>query len=1022
MVKYPQVLLFLLSATLVKGAQINEKFCDWEVEDRAAFTELALELQGGDRYVLGVLPAGEPPAIPGPLFMRPPRPAALGFGVGMGHDAAFRICSPQLAALYGYARFEDFTVIWNARIETFLVTFGASYLLEDVSRNLSAVQEKFGAGKLYFWPVTPLQKAVSALWSPEALPIVRNLEDRLFVPYALGRTYGRLRFIRAQDWSSARVERPPSRQDIVLLDSIPVDFDRPVAGVITSVPQSAFSHVNILCLQQSIPNAYIAGAWRLLEQMEGKLLLYEVTKEGYTLKEARLEEAQEFWALRKPPPLKITPPDFSYRELPSLDELAGTFRPDLVGGKAAYLAFFLPAIPPPNRVRGFVIPFAYFRDYLSANTFGDLTLAEVRSLWSRSHRFQSDPDFRYHQLVQFREAVEQSGRIDTDLIRRIANRTTQLFGSNRIKLRFRSSSNAEDALLFPAAGLYRSTSVCVADGLDEDASGPSLCDPMEAEERTVSRGLRRVWASLWNFPAYEQRQWYGVPEEATAMAVLVTPAFTGEAANGVALTGSPVDPTDHRYFVVAQAGEESVVRPEIDHTPELDLLSFEPFAVERATRSSLVDPGETVLTDAELQELGLILQALSRRWSPPQPFPVELVRLEVEFKLDVRRKLFIKQVRPYVLPGTSKLLQRLKPQRFEFPGTVYVNLASGIMTAREELARRILINLDAGKVELPGPGSEKHMKWIKEILLSGSKRFVPREPASLRLSLEYDRWTEGIVQAVWRFTQELEGPRPQSLAAHYGPLRLTLQLHGQSTPRLLVPPQIEVKGAEGIQAACINPRSASMPLFLYDLNAGRNGSLQFLVAKAQSAETSRGALLLAAAGKIMGESFFVRDSFKLAVGEGPRPVRTEYLIVVGDRNLPALAVQYHLGSADPTIQILDSELRQVRRIDVVDWKLQILSRASQAAFKRGDVDTDGAVSISDLYFLLSYLFRGGPLPPCPDAADLNDDGRLTVSDAVALLHIIYGPEYPDSSCAADLTEDSLPPCRYDPTVCLKHSR
>jgi hypothetical protein len=35
--------------------------------------------------------------------------------------------------------------------------------------------------------------------------------------------------------------------------------------------------------------------------------------------------------------------------------------------------------------------------------------------------------------------------------------------------------------------------VCLADDRDGDEVGPSLCDPEQPDERTLSRGLARVW-------------------------------------------------------------------------------------------------------------------------------------------------------------------------------------------------------------------------------------------------------------------------------------------------------------------------------------------------------------------------------------------------------------------------------------------------------------------------------------------------------------------------------------------------
>jgi hypothetical protein len=51
-----------------------------------------------------------------------------------------------------------------------------------------------------------------------------------------------------------------------------------------------------------------------------------------------------------------------------------------------------------------------------------------------------------------------------------------------------------------------------------------------------------------------------------------------------------------------------------------------------------------------------------------------------------------------------------------------------------------------------------------------------------------------------------------------------------------------------------------------------------------------------------------------------------------------------------------------------------LAPAACERFRRGDVDGDGAASITDPVVLLTHLFLGGPAPGCPDASDADDSG------------------------------------------------
>ena len=63
-------------------------------------------------------------------------------------------------------------------------------------------------------------------------------------------------------------------------------------------------------------------------------------------------------------------------------------------------------------------------------------------------------------------------------------------------------------------------------------------------------------------------------------------------------------------------------------------------------------------------------------------------------------------------------------------------------------------------------------------------------------------------------------------------------------------------------------------------------------------------------------------------------------------------------------------------------------------FVRGDANKDDGVDISDPVYLLDYIFRGGKVPPCQDAADANNDTRLDISDPIWLLNYLFkgGPQ------------------------------
>ncbi|MFN0058156.1 MAG: IPT/TIG domain-containing protein [Planctomycetota bacterium] len=65
-------------------------------------------------------------------------------------------------------------------------------------------------------------------------------------------------------------------------------------------------------------------------------------------------------------------------------------------------------------------------------------------------------------------------------------------------------------------------------------------------------------------------------------------------------------------------------------------------------------------------------------------------------------------------------------------------------------------------------------------------------------------------------------------------------------------------------------------------------------------------------------------------------------------------------------------------------------------FVRGDANCDTAVDIGDAQYVLNYLFIGGAMPCCFDAADANDDGGINAADPIYTLNHLFssGPPLP----------------------------
>ncbi len=90
-----------------------------------------------------------------------------------------------------------------------------------------------------------------------------------YTPLTLGESYGRLRIIEGAETVSVR--------DIVVHRTLPNTLSH-VAGIITEVPQTPLSHINLKAKQNSTPDAYIRGATTLAEvvALAGRYVRYSV--------------------------------------------------------------------------------------------------------------------------------------------------------------------------------------------------------------------------------------------------------------------------------------------------------------------------------------------------------------------------------------------------------------------------------------------------------------------------------------------------------------------------------------------------------------------------------------------------------------------------------------------------------------------------------------------------------------------------------------------------------------------------
>jgi hypothetical protein len=181
-----------------------------------------------------------------------------------------------------------------------------------------------------------------------------------------------------------------------------------------------------------------------------------------------------------------------------------------------------------------------------------------------------------------------------------------------------------------------------------DSSGAGLYDSktQHPDEGHISKCIKQVYASLWNFRAFDERQFYRIDHIATAMGVLVHPNFSDEKANGVGVTTDPIYQTEATYYVNTQLGENLVTHPEALSIPE-EILLHERTGYTLVRPSNQVADGEQILSEAHLDELRTYLSIIHREFRDLYASEGEFA-MEVEYKITSEDVLTIKQARPWI--------------------------------------------------------------------------------------------------------------------------------------------------------------------------------------------------------------------------------------------------------------------------------------------------------------------------------------------------------------------------------------
>ena len=325
--------------------------------------------------------------------------------------------------------------------------------------------------------------------------------------------------------------------------------------------------------------------------------------------------------------------------------------------------------------------------------------------------FQTDYDTKADELKKLRKKIKKAETpewIDTAL--------TAMHASfpEGTSLRYRSSTNNEDLPGFNGAGLYDSKTQ----------------HPEETVEDGISKSLKQVYASLWNFRAFIERDFHRVDHLAAAMGVLVHPNYSDEQVNGVAVSVDPAYGTEGTYYVNSQIGEDLVTNPEAHSAPE-EVLLFPDGTFAFVALSNKVPLGELLMTDDQLALLRRRLAAVHEKFA--DLYGVEddaRFAMEVEFKITRDNLLAIKQARPWIFTGPPPAIEAdrtgdsgvaLTGRFVSAPAThagnlfrVKVRFSEGIYMAVREFAEHS-VAVNGGRVMRADHKIRRDHLWVIEV-------------------------------------------------------------------------------------------------------------------------------------------------------------------------------------------------------------------------------------------------------------------------------------------------------------------
>jgi len=520
-------------------------------------------------------------------------------------------------------RFIVGTIAWQKPVEkwTWELWEGDLANAEHIKTANEVINKTFFE-KVYYKPNSIRQEDASANIEVERVTQDDLNKNQEYLALNTGTAIGRVHIIEKLD-DTVEI----GDNEIIILKELPISLP-PVRAIIVAKPSTPLSHINILAKGWDIPNVYIKDADNLFKEWDGKWIKFDASLTNYNFKFADNKILDQV----KPPDIREAPANLTVKKLAGLREMR---KKDSIiyGSKSANLGEMIFAKVPGFIVPdGFTVPFYWYDKFIKDNGF-DKDIDEFLD----DNNFVHNPRYRRQKLEEFRTKI-QNGTFDEALKKQIIQKWKMQLGGRSVFVR--SSSNSEDLPNFSGAGLYSSV-------------------PNVKEEEKLIEAVKKVWASLWKFEAYEARVRNYVDQQSVYMSALIQLSVDMQK-GGVMISKDPFDDENKdAVYISVVCGHNSKI-PDNNGIPEQILVNPKSNSVVVMTLSQqenslkfdenggLVETPDTcvnkqtkrVLTDFQARQLAKIALNIRRIFG-------NKAEQDIEWGI-IGGRVYIVQSRPYI--------------------------------------------------------------------------------------------------------------------------------------------------------------------------------------------------------------------------------------------------------------------------------------------------------------------------------------------------------------------------------------